>query len=131
MFYTWCLDAPYVHTPPVHLYTPRDVHPYMSPYSSVYLYVLRGFCMFWGVVGGPYMWDTSLTLPLYGGASLYVYTPHLLVGFPVHQYVLGISTCDMGNISFMFGVWGVFPHLLGVWGHQHKGCPYASSCMFL
>ena len=43
------LDVPYIHTPPVHLYASCTfVHPHV-PHTPVHLYVLRGFCMLWGL----------------------------------------------------------------------------------
>ena len=53
LLYWGCLDAPmfvcplYIHMPP------RVQTPPICLYTPLHLYVLRGFCMFWGVVGGP------------------------------------------------------------------------------
>ena len=94
---------PYIHMPP-EVPTP----PICPPYSSLPLYVLRGFCMLSGVVGGPlhvghlpYMLDT---FPVWG-ASPYVLHPltHWLASLCICMF-LGISTCDMGNIPLMLGV---------------------------
>ena len=88
--------------------------------------------MLWGCKGPLTCWTYPLHLPCMGVPPYMFYTPHSLVGFPVHLYVLGISACEIGNISLMLGVWGgVPPSIGGFWGHQQMGCPYASSCMFL
>ena len=64
------IQSPYVWMPPVHLNTPTGVHPHMFP-----LLLCASVCSqsLWHVVGGckgpPYMWNTSLHLPLYGGAT--------------------------------------------------------------
>ena len=73
------------------------------------------------VIGSPLCWDTSLTPPLFGGASPSS-TPHTH-SFPVHWYVSGISVCYVGISLLLKG--------LGVWGHQHLRCPYAHSCTFV
>ena len=68
------------------------------------------------------MLDTSLacwTPPLYGVPPHMSYSPHSLVGFPVHLYVLGISTCVMGNIPLILRVWACSPICWGFWGHQY------------
>ena len=79
------------------------------------------------------MLDTP-PLPPCMGVPSHMFTPHSFIGFPVHQYVLAISACDMGNISLMLQVGGV-PHLLGVWGASAHGLSICflvhSSCMFL
>ena len=135
MFYTWGSGHPpmfvftlYVCTP-LHIHThARGVHtPICSPYSSLHLYDLIGFCMLWGCKGPLTCWIP----PLYGGASPSVHTPHSFIGFPVHWHVLGIPVCYMGNISLVLGVWGCSPICWGFWGHQHMGCPYSYSCTFL
>ena len=51
--------------------------------------------------------------PVWGCLPLGLH-PHSFIGFPVHQYVLGISVCDMGNISLMLEFWGSVPP--SVWG---------------
>ena len=141
MFYTWevsgcpctfsmppvCFYAPVYVCMPLGVYTPPYVPILCASVCSQRLLHVVGGCK-----GSPYMLDTPFTPPLYGGA--YPFSLHPLcsfVGFPVHQYVLGISLCHMGNISLMFGVWGYFPSCWGFGGHQHMGCPYAYSCTFL
>ena len=65
-------------------------------------------CMLWGVVmGSPLCWDTSLTSPLFGGASPLITAPTLSCWFPVHWYVSGISVCYVGIFLLLKG--------LGVW----------------
>ena len=74
------------------------------------------------------MLDTSFTpCPVWGCLPICLH-PHSFVGFPVLQYVLGISACDMGNISHMLGGWGLFPLLLGVFEVSAHG---VSICLFL
>ena len=107
---------------------PYGVHTPICPHTLLCLCFWR-LCMLWGVVmGSPLCWDTSLTSPLFGGAS-FNYTPTLSCWFPVHWYVSGISVCYVG-ISLLLKVWGCFPISWGVWGHQHLRCPYAHSCTF-
>ena len=72
-------------------------------------------------------WTPPYTSPVWGCLPM-SYTPNLLVGFPVHLYILGISAYDMGNISLMLGVWKVFPNLLGFLGASAHG---VSICFFL
>ena len=98
-------------TPPclyafMHLYAPRGVEPPYVPHTPLCI------CMFskastccWGLEGASYMLDIS---PCMG--CPHVLQPLLIVGLPVHLYVLGISACDMGNISLMLGVWGASTH---------------------
>ena len=131
MFYTWgCLDAPtFVQPhmficPPYICILPRGLGTQYVPHTPLCI------CMFseasaccWGCKGLLTCWTSPYTSP-------YILHPHSLVGFPVHLYVLGISTCDMCNISNMWGFGGV-PPSVGVWGHQHMECPYASSCTYL
>ena len=76
------------------------------------------------------MLETSLTtLPVWGCLPICLH-PHSFVGFPVHQYVLGISACDMGTISLCWRFEGVFPHLLRVLGASAHGVSICFSCTF-
>ena len=72
------LYAPYICMPPG-VYTPI-----CSPYFSVQLYVPRASACCGGLKGPPYMWDTSLTPPLYGVSPLQLH-PHKVVDLPVDQ----------------------------------------------
>ena len=137
MFYTWgYLDGPtFVH--PCNSYTPyictilEAYTPICPSYSSVHQYVLRGFCKLLGGCRGPlHVGHLPYPYPCMG-VPPHVYTPHSFTGFPVHQYVSGISACDVGNISLMLGVWGRCSPSVGGLGHQHMGHPYAYSCTFL
>ena len=123
--------TPYMFICPCTFVHPLVVHTPPCPHTPLHLYVLRGFCMLWGFKVPPYMLEPPLHLPLYGGSSPSVYTPHSFVGFPVHQHVLGISVCYMGNISLCCRFGGCSPSVWGLGGHQHMGCPYAYSCTFL
>ena len=73
------------------------------------------------------MLDTSLYLSLYGVPPL-MFTPHSFIGFPVHQTVLGISVCDMGEYFPYVGDLGGIPHLLRVLG---ASAHVVSMCIFL
>ena len=77
--------APYICMPSVHSYTPRGVHPHMSPYSSVPLCVFWRLCMLWGVgMGSPLCWDTlPYITPVWGCLPL-ITPPTLSHWFPVH-----------------------------------------------
>ena len=113
---------PYVHTPPYNC-TP----PY-APYSSVHLYVFGGFACCGGCNGLPFVLGHLLTLPLLGCLP-FNYTPTLSHWFPVHQYVFRDISMLCGHFPSV-EEFGVFPHQLGGWGHQHLRCPYAHSCPF-
>ena len=112
--------------PPVHSYAPRGVQPHMSPFSSVHLYVLRDFCMLWRVLRAPYMLDTSLTPPLYGGTSPSVYTP-LICWLPCASVCFRDICMSYGDFPICWGFGGV-PHLLGVLG---ASADEMSLCSFL
>ena len=116
--------CPYICMPPCMFICPHTfVHPRVytpPPYSPIL------FCAsvcFWealhvcgGVVmGSPLCWDTSLTPPLFGGASPSNTPPTLSHWFPVHQCVSGISVCYVG-ISLLLKGLGMFPHQLGGFG---------------
>ena len=77
------------------------------------------------------MLAASFTPPPVWGASPLVYALHSFVGFPVHQYVWGISVCDMGNIFLMLGVWGCSPYVGGLGGISTWGVHILYSCTFL
>ena len=120
---------PHIHIPqyvcmlPVHLYTPRGSDtPLHVPYTPLCICMFSEASACCGGCRGPltcwtppYMLDTS---PVWEVPPHMSYTPHSLVGFPVPLYVLGISACVMGIFPLCWGL-GVFPHMLGVWGHQH------------
>ena len=110
----------------IHLYTPRGVYTQYPPFSSVHLYVLRGFCMLWGgCKGPPYMLNTYLTPPPVWGCLSFSLHPHSFIGSPVHWYVSGISVCHMGIFPLCWGFGGV-PHLLGVLGASVNGMSICS-----
>ena len=107
MFYTWgCLDAPYVHMPP-YICMPPGV--YTPPYVPILLCAFvcsQRLLHVVGVVRGPLHVRHLLTPhPVWGGLPICLH-PHSFVSFPVHQYVSGISVCDMENISLMLGAGG-------------------------
>ena len=84
---------PYIHMPPG-VYTP----PYV-PHTPMHLYVLRGFCMLWGVVRGPlHVGHFPYTSPVWG-ASPSVAPPSRFQGY----------WYDIWGIFPSVGVWGVFP----------------------
>ena len=124
-----CSYAPYVCMPPYIHMPPRVYTPPICPHTPL------DICMFSeasaccrGCKGPLAYWTPPLHLPLYGGVLPLGLHPHLFIGFPVHQYVLGISVCDMGNISPFVGGFGDVPHLLGVLGTSAHG---VSICLFL
>ena len=104
---------------PVCLYTP------ICPHTPVHQYVLRGFCMLWGVVIGPLTcWTLPLHLLLYGGASPSVYTP-------THSWAplcIGMFWRYLYVIWGFFLILGVFPICWGFWGASAHGM---SICSFL
>ena len=128
-FYTWqvsgwplCSYALICLYAPIHLYAPWGSDtPICPPYSCAsvcsqrLLHVVEGCRGPLHVGHLPYMLDTS---PCMGGASPYVTPPTHWLDFLMYLYVLGISTCDMGNI----------PLILEVWGHQHH---WVSICFIL
>ena len=87
--------------------------------------------MLWGVVIClNVFWDSSLTPPLFGGASPLITPPTLHCWFPVHCYSQGYRYL-MWAFPFLLKGLGVFPHHLGRLGaHQLFGCPHAHSCTF-
>ena len=110
-----CLKTPTFVCPHMFICPQECTHPHMPPYSSVHLCVFGGLHVVGVVMGSPLCWDTSLTPPLFGGASP-SFTPHTLsCWFPVHWYVSGISVCYVG-ISLLLKGLEVFPHQLGVLG---------------
>ena len=136
MFYTWGLSAcalhlyaPYVlyaliHSTPLEVYTP----PYV-PHTPLCICMFSEDSACCGVDKGPLTcWTTSFTPPPVWGCLPICLQPHSFIGFPVHQYVSGISVCDVGNNSHMLGVWGMFSHLLVFLGALTHG---ASICLFL
>ena len=102
----------------------------LSSVSSVTV-ALGGFACCGGLYRTPFC---VRTLPLHHpvwGCLPFIGTPHtqllasLCIGmFWGYQYV-------MWAFSLLLKGLGVFPHQLGVWGHQHLRCPYAHSCTFL
>ena len=87
----------------------------MSPHTPVHLYVLRLLHFVGGCKGLPYvLGHFPYTIPIWG-ASPSVAPPHSVVGFPVHQYVLG-NIYIMWVFSPSVGGLGVFHHHLGVLG---------------
>ena len=119
MFLYWgCLDTSHIFMPNTFVHLRGADTLICPPYSSVHLYVLRGFCMLWGGCRGPfhgghlpYMLDTSPCM----GVPPHVLHPHSLVGFPVHLCFGDICMC-YGEYSPYVGDLGVFPHMLGVLG---------------
>ena len=124
VFYTvggGCLDAPtflhplYIHTLPCTFVHPQGcTPPHMFPLCASVcfqrlLHVVGG-CKRLHYVLGHFPYTTSVW-----GCSLQLHPPHLVVGFPVHQYVLEISICHMGIFPFCWAFGGV-PHQLGVLG---------------
>ena len=108
--------CPYICMPSIHLYAPiclyapRGVHPPCSPYSSV-LYVLRGFCILWGVVRGPFTCGTlPLHLPLYWGTSPSV-VPPLSCWLPCASVGFRDIGMSYGEFPFCLGLVGYSPSI--------------------
>ena len=120
---------PYVHMPP-YICMPPGVYklPICLPYSSSSVCSQR-LLHFVGVVRGLLHVRHLLTPPLYGGASPYVYPTHSLASLCISMF-WGYLYVIWGIFPYV-GDLGVFPNLLGFWGHQHMGCPCAYSCTFL
>ena len=133
MFYTWWVSgcSP-TFVWPIHSYAPRGVHPLPClPYSSVHLYVLRGFCMLWEVVKFLYMLDTSPCMGV---------LPHMFTS-PTH---LMASLCISMFWGCLYVIWGKFPlcwrfggvtSSVGGFGGISTWCVHmlflvCSSCMF-
>ena len=93
------VHALYVHMPP------RGVHSPYVPHTPVHLYVLRGFCILWGVVRASYMLDTSLTSPVWGCLPLYLPCTHSLA-----------SLCIGMFWGHLYVIWGIFPVCWGFGG---------------
>ena len=122
-----CMPS-YIHIPPVCLYTPKGVHPHMPPYSSVHLYVLGGFACWGGLSGAPFLLGHfPYTTPVWGASPSFT-PPHSVVGSLCITMFWDINV--MWAFSLLLkglGVFlGVFPHQLGVRGHQHLRCPICS-----
>ena len=97
---------------PLYIHIPQGVYtpPICSPYSYVHLYVLRGFCMLWGIVRDPHTcWTLPLLLPLYGGASPSVCTPTPFLA----------SLCISMFWGYQYVIWGFFPSVRGLGGVPH------------
>ena len=87
-------------------------HPHM-PHTLLCICVfLEALHVVGGCNGSPLHWDTSLTPPLFGGASSSVTPPTLSCWFSVHWYVSGISVCYVG-ISLLLKGLGVFSPSVG------------------
>ena len=132
-----CLDTPICKYAPVCLYTPYIctpsqgcTHPHMFPILFCASMFSEASACFGGCKGPPYMLDTSLHLPCMWVSPLQL---HLLLSCWLPCALgcfrdIGMSYWDF---SPSVGVWGVFSIYWGCWGHQHMGCPYAHSCIFL
>ena len=101
--------------------------PTCPPYSSVHLYILRGFYMLWGVVRGPLTgWILPLHLPLLGVPSLQFTTPtHLLASLCMSMF-WGYLYVILGFFPYVGGL-GVFPICWGFGASAHG----VSICLFL
>ena len=89
-----CLDIPIFICPHTFVCLQGCTHPHMPPYSSVPLCFWR-LCILLGLVMGFFLcWDTSLTSPLFWGASPLITPPHSVIGslcigmFQGYQYVM-------------------------------------------
>ena len=97
----------YIHTPP------RDVHTPICPHTALCIFM---FSVVSACYGGCMQPLTCWIPPPVWGCLPFRLHPHSFIGFPVHHYVLGISACDMGNISLVLWVWGCSPICWGFWG---------------
>ena len=126
-----CSYAPHMFICPHTFVCPQGcTHPPYAPYSSMPLCVFGGFACCGGGMGSPLCWDTLLYItPVWG------YLPFIIL--PHTQSLVPCALVCFRDISMLCGHFpsvrkglGVFPHQLGVWGHQHLRCPYAHSCTF-
>ena len=117
-----CLDAPhigtplYVHTPPIHSYTPQAcTHPPYAPILLCASVCSWRLCMLWGLYGAPFCVRTlPYTTPVWGASPSFA-PPTLSCWFPVHWYLLGISVCHLGIFPLCWGFKGV-PQSVGGFG---------------
>ena len=102
-----CSYAPHMFIDPCTFVCPLWVYtPHMFPYSSVHLYVLRGFCMLWDCKGPPYLLDTSLTPPSVWGC----------LPICLHPTDLFASPCICMFQGYLYVIWGIFPSSWGFGG---------------
>ena len=125
-----CLYTPYV-CMPLYVCMPPGVYtPPICPHTLLCLCVfLKALHVVGACNGLPFVLDTSLTPPLFGGASPSI-TP------PTQSLVPCALVCFRG-ISMLSGHFpsvskdlGCSPISWGVLGHQHLRCPCAHSCSF-
>ena len=123
---------PYICMPLPYVYMPQGcTHPHRPPMLFCAPAWFWSICMFWGVVLCLNVcWDTSLTPPLFGGASPLITAPHTLLLVSCALLFSGILPSYVGLSPSIEGFVGV-PHHLVVWGaHQLYSCPHAHSCTF-
>ena len=114
--------SPYIHTPPVHLYTLLYIHTppgVYTPLPHVPILLCASVCSWgllhaMGVVRGPLTWTLLYTSPVWG-ASPFGLHPHSFASFPC--IVMFRDICmSYGDFSLMLGVWGCSPISLGFGG---------------
>ena len=112
---------PHLYTP-IHLYTPTCLYAPRGVHTPIGLHALLCTCMVLEhlhVVGGLLStlyvcWGTSLTPPLFRGASL-ITPPTLCCWFPVHCFSQGYWYLMWAFPLLLKGL-GMFPHHLGRFG---------------
>ena len=120
---------PYVHMPPYICTPPRGVHIPIGPMLFCAPAWFWCICMLWGVVICLNVcWDTSLTLPLFGGCLPFITPPTLHCWFPLYCYSQGYWYLMWAFPLLLKGV-GVLPHHLGRFGGT--SALQLSTCSFL
>ena len=113
---------PYICMPPVHLYTPHRPHALLCTCM-----VLEHLHVVGVVICLNVFWDSSLTPPLFGGASPLITPPTLHCWFPVHCYSQGYQYLMWAFPLLLKGL-GCSPITWGGWG---PSALQLSTCSFL
>ena len=104
--------------PPVHLYAPRGVHTPIGPHALLCTCMVLEYLHVVGVVICLNVcWDTSLTPPLFGGASPLITPPHFIVGSLCIVILRDIRYLMWAFSPSIEGFGGVPPSLWEVWGN--------------
>ena len=116
---------------PIHLYTPLGVYTPIGPHALLCTcMVLEHLHVVGVVICLNVFWDSSLTPPLFGGASPFITPPTLHCWFPLHCYSQGYQFLMWAFPLLLKGL-GVFPPSLREVGvtHQLSSCSTCSFCV--
>ena len=119
----------FVHLPTCS-YAPRGVHP-ICPHTPLCICMFsEAFACCGGICKGlPYVLRHFPYTTSVWGCLPFSCTPlHLVIGLPVHQYVLGISVCHVGIFPSVGGLGDVPP---SVWGSGGTSALVMFICSFL